>query len=100
MSFTQTITVRADDPNALTSLLDGWHRDQAGTAPGYQGVRMLADTAQPGRYVLEVDFSSEQEAEQNNARPETRRWAEKLQKVTAGAPEYHDFRVEYATTGS
>jgi quinol monooxygenase YgiN len=97
MAFTQTMTVQAGSAEPLADLLVGWHRDQQGVAPGYEGARLLADRDQPGRYVIEVQFASEAEARRNNDRPETRAWADKLQGLTDGQPEYHNFEVAYRT---
>ena len=97
MAFTQTMTVETDSAESLVELLEDWHRDQHGVAPGYQGARLLADQDRPGRYVIEVDFSSEDEAQNNNSRPETQSWAEKLQQLAQGKPEYHNLEVAYTT---
>ena len=97
MAFTQTMTVETDSAESLVDLLEDWHRDQHGVAPGYQGARLLADQDRPGRYVIEVDFSSEDEAQNNNSRPETQSWAEKLQELAQGQPEYHNLEVAYTT---
>ena len=97
MAFTQTMIVRASSPDTLGALLDGWHRDQAGVAPGYQGARVLADRSEPGRFVIEVDFSSEEEARRNSDRPETQAWAGKLREAAEGEPDYHDYDVAYTT---
>lgn len=97
MTFTQTMTVQTSSPQPLFDLLDGWHREQAGVAPGYQGARVLADPDQPGRYVIEVDFSSEEEARRNNDRPETAAWAENLRGLAEGEPSYHNYEVAYTT---
>lgn len=97
MAFTQTMTVETDSAESLVDLLEDWHRVQHGVAPGYQGARLLADQDRPGRYVIEVDFSSEDEAQDNNSRPETQSWAEKLQELAQGQPEYHNLEVAYTT---
>lgn len=97
MAFTQTMTVQAASPEALAALLDGWHREQHGVAPGYQTSRLLADQDRPGRYVIEVNFSSEEEARRNNDRPETRAWAQKLQQIATATPEYANFAVAHRT---
>ena len=97
MTFTQTMTVQTSSPQTLSDLLDGWHREQAGVAPGYQGARVLADKDQRGRYVIEVDFSSEEEARRNNDRPETAAWAEKLREVADGEPAYANYEVVHTT---
>lgn len=97
MAFTQTMTVEADSAESLVELLEDWHRDQHGVAPGYEGARLLADQDRPGRYVIEVDFSSEDAAQNNNSRPETQSWAETLRELAQGQPEYHNLRVAYTT---
>lgn len=76
MGFLQLIEVGDTDPQALADHITSWHREQHGTAPGYLGARLLADTDRPGWHVIEVDFSSAEEAQRNNDRPETAQWAE------------------------
>jgi hypothetical protein len=105
LNFTQTITVRCDDPAVLVEMLAQWDRDQATTdIMGYMGTRLLADRENPGRYVIVADFgvidpavSALEEAERNNERPETKAWAARLREVVAGEPEYHHFDELYRT---
>lgn len=97
MAFTQTVTVHADRAETLADLIESWHRAQNGVAPGYEGARLLADQDEPGRFLIEVDFASKRDAERNNDRPETQAWADKLQGVAQGQPEYHNFTVAYST---
>jgi quinol monooxygenase YgiN len=98
MSFTQMMTVRATDAERLQDLMDGWHREQHGVAPGYERARLLADRARPDHWVIEVDFRSEEEARRNDDRPETRAWADRLRELADGEPEYRDFELTYTTT--
>jgi quinol monooxygenase YgiN len=97
MPFTQTMDVRASDEAALRDHVAAWHAEQAGIAPGYRRARVLADTKQSGRYLIEVDFTSPEEAARNNERPETAAWAAKLGALVAGAPEFRDFRLVCTT---
>ena len=97
MSFTQTMAVEADDADSIADLIREWHREQAGVAPGYRGGRVLADLDQPGRYVIEIDFTSEAEARENSDRPETQRWADSLRALAKTAPTYHNYAVSYTT---
>jgi quinol monooxygenase YgiN len=97
MSFTQIMEVQASDEGALHQHVATWHAEQAGIAPGYQRARVLADAKQPGRYVIEVDFTSPEEAARNNERPETATWAAKLGELVTGSPEYRDFRLVCTT---
>jgi hypothetical protein len=68
-------------------------RRRHGTAPGYQGARVLANLGRPGEYLLIVDFSSREEAERNNTRAETAAWADKLRTLIDGEPTYADWRT-------
>jgi len=97
MKFVQTIEVEGADESALQQHLTSWHADQRGVAPGYEGARILADQEMPGRCVIEVVFSSQADAEANNARPETAAWAEKLGELASGAPQFRSFRLVYET---
>lgn len=91
MGFTQMMAVRAADGAALAALMSEWHAAEAGVAPGYQGSRLLADRDDPGRYMVVVYFSSFEEAEQNNDRPETQEWAGRLGALIDGEPEFANF---------
>jgi quinol monooxygenase YgiN len=97
MAFTQIMTVEGADEQALHDLVAKWDADQAGIAPGYLGARVLADQKTAGRYLIVVDFTSEEEARQNSERPETNAWAEKLRELADGEPTYLDLR-EVCTT--
>ena len=98
--FVQLIDIQDANEQALADHVTGWHCDQLGTAPGYVGARVLAEAAQPGRYVVEVDFVSEEEARENNARPETAEWAGALRKLgTVTDTAYRSFREVVATDG-
>ena len=52
---------------------------------------MLADD-ESGRHLIEVDFSSEEEARRNEDRPATQAFAEQLQERVDGEPSYTDLR--------
>lgn len=93
MSFTQIMEIDGvKDEQALHDHVAGWDAEQAGVAPGYRGTRVLADRDTPGRYLIEVDFSSEEEARRNNDREETAAWAKQLQELAGGEPIYRDLR--------
>ena len=80
-NFTQTITVRCDDPATLVEMLTDWDRSQATSdIMGYMGSRLLADREHLGRYVIIADFgvidpdvSAADEAIRNNACPRPKR---------------------------
>jgi hypothetical protein len=104
-NFTQTITVRCDDPAPILELLAEWDLNQAtGDIMGYMGTRVLADREKLGQYVIIADFgvvdpdvSAAEEALRNNARPETRAFAASLRDVIHGEPEYHHYDEIYRT---
>ncbi len=100
MAFVQTIEVQAADETLLREHFASWHAKQAGLAPGYRGGRILADEATPGRFLIEVDFSSHEEADRNNARPETEAWATKLREMVSAEPRYANYRLAWATSES
>lgn len=105
LNFSQTITVRCEDPAVLLELIEGWDRQQAMTdIMGYMGIRLLCDRETPGRYVLVADFgvvdpdvSAAEEAQRNNERPETQVWVDRLRAVVEGEPEFHDYDELYRT---
>jgi hypothetical protein len=104
-NFSQTITVRCDDPAPILEMLTEWDLNQATSdIMGYMGTRVLADREKSGKYVLIADFgvvdpnvSAADEAARNNARPETRAFAARLLEVIDGEPEYHNFDEIYRT---
>ena len=93
MRFAQGIRVRCDDPDALVQLLAEWDRGQATTdVMGYIGTRLLADRDDPGCYLILADFAEvdgdltpAEEAERNNQREETERWAQQLPRARRAA---------------
>lgn len=91
MAFTQIITIDGADDQALHDHVAKWDADQAGTAPGYLGARVLADD-DAGQHLVVVDFSSEEEARRNDARDETAAWAARLRDIAGGDPDHRDLR--------
>ena len=104
-NFSQTITVRCNDPATLVEMLAQWDLNQATSdIMGYMGTRVLADREKLGRYVIIADFGvidppcrPPDEAARNNMRPETQTWAARLREVIDGEPEYHHFDEIYRT---
>jgi hypothetical protein len=91
MGLTQTVAVRAADGPALADLISAWHEAEAGVAPGYLGSRLFADRDGSGRFLVLVDFSSFEEAELNNDRPETQQWAGRLAELIDGEPVFGNY---------
>lgn len=105
MKFAQVIRVRSDKPEALIALLAEWDRGQAATdIMGYIGTRLLANRDNPGQFMILAEFaevdegsSSAEEAERNNQREETKRWAQKLRDLVDGEPEWTHYDELYQT---
>ena len=104
-NFSQTISVRCQDPAPIIDMLTDWDLQQATSdIMGYMGTRLLADRDNPGHYVIVADFgvidpdvSAAEEAARNNERPETQAIAARLLAVVDGAPEYHHYDELYRT---
>ena len=105
VNFTQTMSVRCDDPDALIALQAEWDRNQANAdIMGYMGGRLLADRDNPGHYVIVAEFgvvdpdvSAADEAARNNDRPETREWAKRLLELIDGEIEFRHYDEIYRT---
>lgn len=105
MKFAQGIRIRCSDPEALVELLAEWDQGQSTSElMGYIGTRLLADRDSPGRYMIlsefaevDGDLTPAQEAERNNQREETERWAGKLRGLVEGEPEWVHFDELYHT---
>ena len=106
-NFTQTISLRCDDPDTLIEMLTEWDLNQATSdIMGYMGTRLLADRENPGQYVFIVDFgvidpgvSAADEALRNNERPETQAFAARMLELVDGTPEYRHYDEIYRTDG-
>lgn len=98
MAFTQIIELDGvSDERALQDLMRGWDGEQSGVAPGYLGSRLFADQESPGRYLVEVDFASREEAVRNNDREATGAWAEKVRGLASTEPGYRNLGQVYST---
>jgi hypothetical protein len=105
MNFTQGIRIRCADPVPVAELLAEWDRSQSTTElMGYIGTRLLADRDHPGDYLIMSEFAEvdgdltpAQEAERNNRREETERWATTLRSIVDGEPEWTHYDELYRT---
>jgi hypothetical protein len=105
MKFEQSISFQCGDPDALVDLMVEWDEGQATTdVMGYIGTRLLANRDEPGRYMILAEFAEvdgdltpAQEAERNNQREATQRWAAKLRAVVESEPEWIHFDELYRT---
>jgi hypothetical protein len=102
--------VRCGDPEGLVRLLAEWDEGQAtAEVMGYIGTRLLADRDEPGCYMILAEFAEvagdltpAEEAERNNQREATERWAQKLRALVDGEPDWIHYDELYRTgiTGS
>jgi len=105
VNFTQTISVRSSNPEAIVELTAAWDRNQADTdIMGYIGSHVLADRDDPGHYLIVAEFAvvdpnvpAAEEAARNNERPETQLWARKLFEVIDGEPAWGNYDELYRT---
>jgi len=105
MRFAQGIRVRSADPDSLMKLLSEWDAAQSKSeVMGYIGTKLLADRDRPGDYLIFADFAevdgdltAADEAERNNQREETERWAERLRTLVEGEPEWIHYDELYRT---
>jgi hypothetical protein len=95
--FIQLIEIETADVGSVNDLIKRWHEEQGGVAPGYRGGRVLADRDRPDTYLIEVEFSSEEDAARNNERAETRQWAASLRELVNREPRYINLTESYST---
>jgi hypothetical protein len=99
------MSVQCASPDGLIELLAGWDALQSSSdVMGYIGTRLLADRDNPGRFMIlsefaevDGDLSAADEAERNNQREETERWAASLRALVDGEPEWIHFDELYRT---
>lgn len=105
VNFTQMVSFRCNDPDAVVELAAGWDDMQAeADIMGYIGSHVLVDRDNPDQYVLVAEFGvvdpdvpAAEEAIRNNDRPETQQWAQKLLEIIEGEPTYRNFDELYRT---
>jgi hypothetical protein len=105
MRFSQGMSVRCGDPDALVKLLADWDAMQSTTdVMGYIGTRLLADRDNPGHFMIlsefaevDGDLTAADEAERNNQREETERWAAQLRSLVEEEPQWIHFDELYRT---
>lgn len=97
MKFTQIIEVDGAEEQVLRDHIATWDAEQSGQAPGYLGARLFIDADSSGRHVLEVDFASLEQAEENNAREVTADFAARLSDLANAEPIYRNLHQVYST---
>lgn len=105
MNFTQIISVRSSNPEAIIELAAAWDANQADAdVMGYVGSHVLADRDNPGQYLIVAEFAAvdtavpaAEEAARNNERAETQLWLSKLLEVIDGEPGWGNYDELYRT---
>ncbi|MDQ4094786.1 MAG: hypothetical protein M3174_01080 [Actinomycetota bacterium] len=83
--FKQLIEVKTSDPDALVAQVTDY---DLSSAIGLKDVAVYADRGRDNVYFIEAVFSSLEEAERNNGRDETDRWAARLRELVDEDPFY------------
>ena len=83
--FKQLIEVKTSDPDALVAHVTGYDLT---SAFGLRDVAVYADRGRDDVYFIEAVFSSLEDAEKNNGREETDRWAARLREIVDEDPFY------------
>lgn len=94
--FKQLIEVKTSDPDALVAHLNGY---DVSSAVGLQDTAIYEDRHR-GTFVIEAVFSSREEAEKNNGREETGRWAAGLAELVDDEPYYWNLDSAEGLVGS
>lgn len=95
MKFSQHIVINATDEDALLNLV---RDDPSGLPPGLTGLRLLRFRDKPGRYAIQAEFDSWENADKSNDRPEVQAWATRLAEMIEGDPKYENLDVVYERT--
>jgi hypothetical protein len=90
--FVQIIEYRTSKPDEIAELSDEFRKSSEasrdGAAPGRAIV--CADRDEVGRYFTVVEFDSFEAAMENNVRPETNEFAEKMTALCDGPVKYYN----------
>lgn len=81
-------TSRFDEVKAL-----GEERAHTDTGSLARRVTATEDRDRPGTFMTIVEFDSAEDATKNSERPETRQFAEQMQKLCDGAPTFYNLDV-------
>ena len=105
LHFTQIISFRSKNPDALVELARSWDEMHAEfDVMGYMGSHILVDRDDPEQFLMIAEFgvvdpnvSAAEEAEKNNDRPETNEWYHKFLAASEGEPVFHNYDEIYRT---
>ena len=95
--FKQLIEVKTSDADALVAHVNGY---DSSSAVGLESAAIYKDGSRSDTYVIEALFTSREEAEKNNGRDETDRWAARLRELVEEEPSYRNLEQVSDLAGS
>src|SRR5207253_11287098 len=93
MAFIQAISFNTSRIEEIKALGQEFDRDQAPSAPGFRGTRILKDRDRANAYMVIAEFDSYELAMENSARPETDAFARKMGELVEGDVAYGNYDV-------
>ena len=92
--FVQTIEIRTGDVEAIERAVQEYEAATEG-ARTVRRSTLLQDRADPGRYLVVVEFDSAESAERNSELPATGALAAKIAELADAPLVFHDFDLRY-----
>src|SRR5439155_26940624 len=93
MAFIQAISFTTSRIEEIKALGQAFDRDQAPSAPGFRGTRILKDRDRTNAYMVIAEFDSYELAMENSARPETDAFAKRMAELVEGEVTYGNYDV-------
>lgn len=87
--FVQIIELETDKIDEVRKLDDEWEAATEGKRTATRSM-LVQDRDKPGRYFVIVEFPSYEAAQENDALPETQRFAEQWAKVAKGPAKFYN----------
>ena len=91
--FIQIIEFDTDKLDEMRKLDEQYEKDTKGRSTDTRAI-VCRDRDKPGHYFAIVEFASHEDAEKNDALPETQAFAEQMMKISKN-PEFHNLDVQY-----
>ncbi|GAB2647785.1 hypothetical protein [Kribbella swartbergensis] len=93
--FVQIIEYRTSKPEEVARLSEDFRsKSQGGDGPAPTRVTVCADRDESGRYFTIAEFASYEEAMENNNRPETNEFAERMTELCDGPAKFYNLDLE------
>ncbi|NGN68718.1 hypothetical protein G5C51_33110 [Streptomyces sp. A7024] len=78
MEFIQIIDYETDKPEQMQALADQFRKEREGQSGGPARITVVQDRNNRKRHLTIAEFDSYEEAQRNNDRPETQKFAEQM----------------------